>query len=189
MSRARHTMTITATKAHCRLAFSAPPQRISLPLLVWLHGSTDTTSRKSAIEEKMFSRKVTLPSTLIFSAKDVWTINLTDSFYLYLYLKPHEKCFFSDGGLRDRDIIFRDERDLVFCFLECVLTFPAREANSWRRRATSNWQLSVCFFLFFSLPTVLAFFFFTIKRRHSHKQGKGEDTRKGRKETESSFNF
>ena len=97
----------------------------------------------------MFSRKVTLPSTLIFSAKDVWTINLSVSFYLYLYLKPREKCFFSDGGLRDRDIIFRDERDLVFCFLECVVTFPARQANSWRRRATSNWQLSVCLFLFF----------------------------------------
>ena len=45
---------------------------------------------------------------------------------------------FSDGGLRDRDIIFRDEMDLVFCFLGCVVTFPAREANSWPRRASSN---------------------------------------------------
>ena len=133
MLRARHTMTITATKANCRLAFSAPPQRIFLPLLVGLHGSTDTTSRKSAIEEKMFSRKVTLPSTLMFSAKEVWTIILTASFYLYLYLKAREKCFFSDGGLRDRDIIFRDEKDLVFCFLGRMVTFPAREANSWRR--------------------------------------------------------
>ena len=43
-----------ATKAHCRLAFSAQPQRFFLPLLVGLHGSTDTTARKSAIEEKMF---------------------------------------------------------------------------------------------------------------------------------------
>ena len=43
---------------------------------------------------------------------------------------------FSDGGLRDRDIIFRDERELVFCFLGCAVTFPAREAN--RRRASSN---------------------------------------------------
>ena len=100
--------------------------------------AADATSRKSDIEEKMFSRKVTLPSTLIFSAKDVWKINLTVSFYLYLYLKAREKCFFSDGGLRDRDIIFRDETDLVFCFLGCVVTFPAREANSWRRRATLN---------------------------------------------------
>ena len=44
-------------------------------------------------EEKMLW-KVTLPSTLNFSAKDVRTINLTVSFYLYLYLKPREKCFF-----------------------------------------------------------------------------------------------
>ena len=45
---------------------------------------------------------------------------------------------FSDGGLRDRDIIFRDETDLVFCFFGCLVKFPAREANSWRRRASSN---------------------------------------------------
>ena len=47
-----------ATKAHCGLAFSAQPQRF---FLVGLHGSTDTTARKSAIEEKSFW-KVTLPS-------------------------------------------------------------------------------------------------------------------------------
>ena len=52
----------TATKAHCRLAFSELPQRLFLPLLVGLHGSTNTTARKSAIEEKMFW-KVMLPST------------------------------------------------------------------------------------------------------------------------------
>ena len=47
---------------------------------------------------------------------------------------------FVDGGLRDRDIIFRDEKDLVFCFLGCVhvVKFLAREANSWRKRASSN---------------------------------------------------
>ena len=45
---------------------------------------------------------------------------------------------FSDGGLRDRDIIFRDEKDLVFCFLGCVVKFPASEANSWQRKASSN---------------------------------------------------
>ena len=58
-----------AANVHCRLAFSAQPERFFLPLLVGLRGSTDTTARKSAlIEEKMFW-KVTLPSTLIFSAK------------------------------------------------------------------------------------------------------------------------
>ena len=48
---------------------------------------------------------------------------------------------FADGGLRDRDIIFRDETDLAFCFnslAACVVRFPAREANSWRRRASVN---------------------------------------------------
>ena len=54
---------------------------------------------------------------------------LSVSFYLYLYLKSREKCFFFRRGLRDRHIIFRDETDLVFCFLGCVVTFPAREAN------------------------------------------------------------
>ena len=45
---------------------------------------------------------------------------------------------FSDGGLRDRDIILRDETDLAFCFLGCMVRLPAREANSWQRRASSN---------------------------------------------------
>ena len=46
---------------------------------------------------------------------------------------------FSDGGLRDRDIIFRDEKDRVFCFLGCVVKFPTRlTAKSWRRKARSN---------------------------------------------------
>ena len=48
------------------------------------------TSRKSAIEEKMFwNWKVTLSSALIFAAKNVCTINFTTGFfYVYLYLKP-----------------------------------------------------------------------------------------------------
>ena len=62
------------------------PQRLIVDQ-PFLHSQKDSSS----IEEKMFS-KVTLPSTLIFSAKDVCTINLTVSFYLYLYSKPCEKC-------------------------------------------------------------------------------------------------
>ena len=57
---------------------------------------------------------------------------------------------FSDGEFRDRDIIFRDETDLVFCFLSCLVKFPALEANSWQRRASlnpGNWVcLSLAFF-------------------------------------------
>ena len=45
---------------------------------------------------------------------------------------------FSDGEFRDRDMIFRDETDLVFCFLSCLVKFPALEANRWQRRASSN---------------------------------------------------
>ena len=50
------------------------------------------TSRKSAIEEKMsWNWKVTLPSALIFAAKNVCTINFTTGFFnLNLYLKPLE---------------------------------------------------------------------------------------------------
>ena len=36
---------------------------------------------------------------------------------------------FVDGGLRDRDIIFRDEKDLVFCFLRCVHVVKFRHAK------------------------------------------------------------
>ena len=43
---------------------------------------------------------------------------------------------FSDGGLRDRDIM--KKTDFVFCFLSCLVKFPTREANSCRRRASSN---------------------------------------------------
>ena len=51
------------------------------------------TSRKSAIEEKMFwNWKVTLPSALTFAAKDVCTINFTTGFFFTFIciLKPLE---------------------------------------------------------------------------------------------------
>ena len=93
------TMTIKqATKnsliSHCRykkIAFFSQPQGFYLSLSLGLHGSM--TSRKSAIEEKKFwNWKVTLPSALIFAAKNVYTNNFTTGFffYLYLYLKPLE---------------------------------------------------------------------------------------------------
>ena len=91
-----------ATKAHCRLAFSAQPQRFFLPLLVGLHGSTDTTARKSAIEEKMFW-KVTLPSTLIFSAKMFARLTLQFLFTYICICNLVRSVSFSNGGLRDRD--------------------------------------------------------------------------------------
>ena len=141
-----------ATKAHCRLAFSAQRQRFFLPLLVGLHGSTDTAARKSAIiEEKMFW-KVTLPSTLSFSAKMFARLTLRFLFTFICICNRVRSVSFSNSGLRERDIIFRDETDLVhvFCFFSCLVKFPAREANSWRRRASPNPAIEcVSFFLFF----------------------------------------
>ena len=65
--------------------------------------------------------------------------------FTYICIWNHARSVsFSDGGLRDRDIIFRDQMDVVCCFLGC-------EANSWRRRASSNPGDKVCvsFFSFF----------------------------------------
>ena len=144
------------------LAFSAQPQRFFLALLVGLHGSTNTTARKSAIIKETIFWKVTLPSTLIFSAKMFARLTLQFLFTYICICSRVRSVSFSNGGLRDRDIIFRDETDLahVFCFFSCLVKFPAREANSWRRRASPNPGNWVClfFFFFFSHPTAFAFF-------------------------------
>ena len=63
------------------------------------------------------------------------------------------------------NVIFRDRTYLVFCFLGCVVTFQAREANSWPRSASSNRGSRVCVlfvflrlsFLFLFLPTFSIF--------------------------------
>ena len=163
-----------ATKAHCRLASSAQPQRFFLPLLVGLHGSTDTTARKSAIIEEKIFWKVTLPSTLIFSAKMFARLTLQFLFTYICICSRVRSDSFSNGGLRDRDIIFRDETDFAhaFCFFSCLVKFPAREANSWRRRASPNPGNWVCvFFSFFSHPTALAFFLRSNAHTHTYKEG------------------
>ena len=80
---------------------------------------------------------------------------------------------FSNGGLRDRDIIFRDETDLVFCFFSCLVKFPAREANSWRRRASPNPGNWVC--VFFS-PSY-RFSIFSRSNAHTHTNKEGAKTR------------
>ena len=137
-----------ATKAHCRLAFSTQPKRFFIPLLVGLRGSTDTTARKSAIEEIMFW-KVTLPSTF-FLQKMFARLTLQFPCTYICICNRVRSVSFSDGEFHDHDIIFRDETDLVFCFLSCLVKFPALEANSWQRRASlnpGNWVcLSLAFF-------------------------------------------
>ena len=121
----------------------------------------DTTARKSAIiEEKMFW-KVMLPSTLIFSAKMFERLTLQFLFAYICISNRVRSVSFSNGGLSDCDIIFRDETGLAhaYCFFSCLVKFPAREANSWRRRAgpnPGNWV--GVFFSFFPHPTALAFF-------------------------------
>ena len=85
---------------------------------------------------------------------------------------------FSDGGLRDRDIIFRDETALVFCSLSCLVKFPALEANSWQRRASSNPGNWVCLFLFlFCFFPSYRFSIFTRSNAHTHTNKEGAKTR------------
>ena len=125
-----------------------------------------------------------------FSAKDICTIDFT--FFTFIYIWNHVRSVsFSDGGSRDRNIIFRDRRYLVFCFLGCVVKFQAREANnSWRRSTSSNPCKWVCvlflfhsfLFFFFFLPT-FSIFSRSNAHRHSHNQGRCKETWKGRKET------
>ena len=112
--------------SHCRLAFCTAT-KIVLAFVSRAAGSTATTWRKSAIEETMF-RKVLLSSALIFFCKRY----LHDQrhfffFYLYLHLKPCEKCSFSDGGSRNFSWHnIQRSNSLVFCFLGCVVKFQAR---------------------------------------------------------------
>ena len=73
---------------------------------------------------------------------------------------------FSDGELCDRDIIFRDETDLESCFLCYLVKFRAREANSRRRRASSNPGHWVCLFFFF-FPSY-RFSIFSRSNAHTH---------------------
>ena len=124
-----------------------------------------------------------------FSAKDICTINFT--FFTFIYIWNHVRSVsFSDGGSRDRDIIFRDRWYLVFRFLGCVVKFQAREANnSWRRSTSSNPCKWVCvlflfhsFLFFFFLPT-FSIFSRSNAHRHWHNQGRCRETWKGRKET------
>ena len=67
--------------------------------------------------------------------------------------------------------------DLVFCFLSCLVKFPAREANSWRKRASSNPGNWVCvsYFSFFS-PSY-RFSIFSRSNPHTHTNKKGAKTR------------
>ena len=125
-----------------------------------------------------------------FSAKDICTINFT--FFTFIYIWNHVRSVsFSDGGSRDRDIIFRDRRYLVFCFLGCVVKFQAREAyitaggEARARILAIEFVCFFSFFLFFSIFFLPTFSIFSRSNahRHSHNQRRCRETWKGRKET------
>ena len=119
--------------------------------------------------------KVTLPYTLFFLCKRCLHSFLFST-YICIWNHPRSVSF-SEDGLRDRDIIFRDQIDLVFCFLSCVVTFPAREANIWRRRASSNPgnRVWLCLFSFFFLPSY-RFSIFSRSHAHTHTNKEGAKT-------------
>ena len=159
-----------AMKAHCLLAVSAQPQRLCLLLLVGLlgmqhrcystkvgHWRKGCSGRSRSLLLQFFLQKMFARLTLQFPSAYICICNNVRS------------VSFSNGELRDRDIIFRDETDLVFCFLSCWVKFPALEANSWRRRASSNPGSWVC--VFFSLPPFLAFFSRSNAHTHTNKEG------------------
>ena len=171
-----------STKVNCRLAFSTQLQRFFLPLLVGLHDSTDTTARKSAIGEKMFW-KVTLPSALIFCAKDVRTINLTVSFYLYLYLQPREKCFFFRRWVT-WSWYSKIKRILYFVSLAAWLSFLHAKLT-----AGGEERVRILFFFFF--PSY-RFSIFSRSNSHTHTNKEGAKTHgraKRRQERFTSLDF
>ena len=143
--------------SHGRLALCSAT-KILLAFISLAAGGTDTTPRKSAIEEKMFwgSR---------YHGQNICTINVT--FLTYSNETAWKVFLFKTvGRVFDRDIIFRDRTYLEFCFLGCVVKFQASEANSWQRSASSNPGNRVCvlflflsFFLFFFFSLLLLAFF------------------------------
>ena len=152
--------------SHGRLSLCSTT-KILLALISRATSSTDTTSRKSAIEEKMIW-KVTLSSALIFFLQKIFA-RLTSLFLFFLFsFETVWDVFLFQivGRLIVPDIIFRDRTCLVFCFLGCVVKFQAREAIKQlaEKRELESWQSSLCafclsFFLFFFFSFLLLAFF------------------------------
>ena len=147
--------------------FFCTATKLNLPLLVGLHGSSETKSRKWALEEKMLW-KVTRPFTFTF-----------------IYIWSHVRSVsFSDGVSRDRDTIFRDRRYLVLNLFPWLFWWSFRHAKlttGGEERARIPGIEFVCFFSFF-LPT-FSIFAWSNEHTHTNKGGAHEETRKGRKET------
>ena len=116
--------------------------KILLAFISRAAGSTDTTSRKSAIEEKMFW-KVTLSSALKLFLQKIFA-RLTSLLFTLISIWNHARSvsFKTVGRVIDRDIIL---------FLGCMVKFQARKANSWGRSASLNPGNRVCVLFFFSV--------------------------------------
>ena len=114
--------------------FFCTATKLNLPLLVGLHGSSETKSRKWALEEKMLW-KVTRPFTFTF-----------------IYIWSHVRSVsFSDGVSRDRDTIFRDRRYLVLNLFPWLFWWSFRHAElttGGEARARIPGIEFVCFFSF-----------------------------------------
>ena len=83
---------------------------------------------------------------------------------------------FSDGGLRDRDIIFRDERELVFVSLAAQLRFRhAKLTGEGRVRILATECVSFSL-LFFVSPSYRFRFFFLPSNAHTHINKEGAET-------------
>ena len=94
-------------------------------------------SRAAGSTDTMFW-KVTLSSALIFSAKDICTINFTFLNFICIW-NCVRSVSFSDGG--SRDCYWHNiQRSNVSCILFSWLRgeVQAREANSWPRSASSK---------------------------------------------------
>ena len=124
------------------------------------------------LKKRCFGRSRSL---LLFSAKMFARLTLQFLFTYICICNRVRSVSFSNGGLRDRDIIFRDETDLVFCFFSCLVKFPALEANSWKRRASLNPGNWVCLFFFF--PPSYRFSIFSRSNAHTHTNKEGAKTR------------
>ena len=118
------------------------------------------------------------------SAKDICTTNFTFTF-TFIYIWSHVRSVsFSDGGSRDRDIIFRDRRYLVLNLFPWLFWWSFRHTKlttGGEARARIPAIEFVCFFSFF-LPT-FSIFAWSNEHTHTNKGGAHEETRKGGKET------
>ena len=84
---------------------------------------------------------------------------------------------FSDGDLRDRDIIiFRDRNDLEFCFLGCVVKFQHGEQLTAGEERRGQILAIECVSLFPFSPSS-RFSVFSRSNAHTHTNKEGAKTR------------